>query len=228
MKYSIYGLILVLVLLVGCAATTNEAQVKAPVGQESAETTPQTQQITNKAETTPQESPEEIPADIKSVIEKGKIFLKSYSYEYKSPSVKEAHKIYVNGNKIKIIPSKMIILDKDNFYNTIYIDSEMKTAEAYCLGYSACGKNLGKVKDLDFKTTYIETPIGWLNKITSAEKIDERQVEGRASLYIQTNIGKVTLESHYGFIYMVEEGKNKFEFSDAAFNSVQDSDVVPS
>ena len=225
MKYATYGIILVLVLLVGCASTTkNQVQklgAETPAATEPVKETPQLN------EAAPSEPVKEIPSDIKSALDQGKLKLTNYSYNYKSSSITEAYKIYVKGNKIKIIPSGIINIEKGVFYNTIYLDTEKKTAEAYCLGYSNCGKNLGKVKDLDFKTTYIETPSDWLKKITSAEKIDERQFEGRKSLYLQTNIGKITLESRYGFLYRVEAGKNTWEFSDAAFDSVQDSDVIP-
>lgn len=225
MKYALYIISVFLVFLVGCASTT-ETQVRAPGTETPAATVP-TQETPNLDESAPQEPPKEISSEIKGLLEKGKTNLTSYSYNYQSPSITEAYQIYVKGNKIKIIPSEIINIDQGVFYNTIYLDTEKKTAEAYCLGYSNCGNNLGKVNVLDFKTAYIETPVDWLKKVTEAEKIDERQVEGRKSLYLQTNIGKITVESRYGFLYRVEEGKNTWEFSDATFNSVQDSDVIP-
>ena len=113
-------------------------------------------------------------------------------------------------------------------YNTIYLDTDKKTAEAYCEGYSNCGNEMGKVKDLDYGEAYMETPLDLVAKVTEAEDVDEITVEGRKSRRIQTNVGQVTLESYYGFVYMVEDGPNKWEFMDVAFNAVKDEEVVPS
>lgn len=221
-----YIALLVLILLIGCAPT--------PPPQEPEPTQPKietpAEPIQQQPEVTPTvEAPkEEIPSDIKAILEKGKTKLSSYSYNYKSPESDESYKIYVKGNKTKIIPPEITNVGGGKFYNTIYLDTEKKTAEAYCLGYSNCGINLGKIKDLNYKDSYIETPLDWLSKVTEAKKIDERQFENRKALYLDTNIGKITVESHYGFLYRIEDGKKLWQFTDAAFNSVTDSDVTPS
>lgn len=221
-----YIALLVLVLLVGCAPTQppQEPETTQPRIETPAETIQQPEEAP-----TVEESKEEIsiPSDIKVILEKGKTKLNSYSYNYKSPDIQESYKIYVKGNKTKIIPPEITNVGGGKFYNTIYIDTEKKTAEAYCIGYSACGINLGKIKDLVYKDTYIETPIDWLAKVTEAKKIDERQVEGRNALYLETNIGKIIVESRYGFLYRIEDGKKVWQFTDAAFNSVTDSDIIP-
>lgn len=223
MKY-LYAILLVLILLVGCA---KEEQLQQPV-EPKKEIPVQTEQ--QPEETPVIEEPKEvinISDDIKEILEKGKTKLKIYSYNYKSPGIDESYKIYVKGNKIKIIPPEITNVEGGKFYNTLYLDTEKKTAEAYCLGYSACGVNLGKIKDLTYKDAYIETPPDWLAKVTEAKKIDERTVENRKALYLDTNIGKITVGSFNGFLYRIESGKQKWEFSDAAFDSVQDSDVTP-
>lgn len=224
MKHYLYALLVVLVLLIGCA---KEEQLQQSV--EPKEEIPvQTEQ--QPEETPVIEEPKEeikIPNDIKEILEKGKTKLKIYSYNYKSPGIDVSYKIYVKGNKIKIIPPEIINVEGGKFYNTLYLDTEKKTAEAYCFGYSACGVNLGKIKDLTYKDDYIETPLDWLAKVTEAKKIDERTVENRKALYLDTNIGKITVGSFNGFLYRIESGKQKWEFSDAAFDSVTDSDVTP-
>lgn len=228
MKYYLCIILVVLLLLIGCAT---QEPIK-PAEQQTIEPKEEIPSQTAPAqETQAVEEPKEaivIPEDIKLVLEKGKTKLKSYSYNYKSPESDESSKIYVKANKIKIIPPEIINVEGGKLYNTIYIDAETKKAEAYCLGYSACGVNLGKVKDLNYKDAYIETPLDWFVKVTEAKKIDERQVEGRNSIYLETNIGKITVESYYGFLYRIEDGKKAWEFTDAAFNSVTDSDVIPS
>ncbi len=224
-NYLFVGLI-VLVLLVGCEIKpagplpqTVEPEQEAPV-----------EEVTQLKEAPVAEEPEEqikIPNDIKEILEKGKTRLTSFSYNYKGSGFTQEYKIYVKGSKIKIVPPEIVNVKGGKFYNTIYIDAENKSAEAYCVGYSNCRLNTGKIADLNYDKAYIETPLDWLDKVTEAERIDRRQVEGRNADYLQTNIGKITVESYYGFLYRIEDGGKRWDFSDAAFNSLQDSDVIP-
>ena len=231
MKYSLYILLGVLILLVGCAAPSEQVQETLDVSGEE----PIEQLTEEPAETAPEiEESEEsgeiikIPNDIKDILEKGKTKLKSYSYNYKKPGSDIPYKIYVKGNQIKIIPPEKVVVEEKKFYNSLYLDTEKKTAEAYCVGYSACEGKVGKIKDLDYEEAYIETPLDWLAKVTEAVVIDERRVEERDAVYLETNIGKITVESYYGFLYGIEDGSKRWEFTDASFNSVSDSDITPS
>jgi len=219
--------LVVLVLLIGCA-TKEQIQSEEQQTIEPKEETPV--EATQPEETPATEETGEIvkiPNDIREILEKGKTRLNSYSYNYKSPESDLMYEIYVKGNNIKVTLPEMNTKEQGKFYNTIYLDTEKKTAEAYCIGYSSCEGKVGEVKDLNFDDTYIETSLDWLGKVREAKKIDERQIEGRNSVYLETNIGKITVESYYGFLYMIEGGSNEWEFSDAAFNSVKDSDVTP-
>ncbi len=227
-KIYLYSTLLILVLLIGCASTSEQTPEETVPQITSPEETPV--ETTSEPEVSAEEELSQIikiPNDIKEILEKGKTKLKSYSYNYISPEINEPYKIYVKGNKIKIKQPDIINVEGRKFYNTIYLDTEKKTAEAYCTDYD-CGTNIGKIKDLDYDDVYIETPLGWLEKVTEANLIDERQVESRDSIYLETNIGKIIVESYYGFLYKIEDDQKKWEFIDAAFNSVKDSDVNPS
>jgi len=228
MKVYLYISLVVLVLLVGCAQTptTEEPAVTIPVestepAEEPVETAPE-----EIEEIQAEEQITKIPNDVKEILEKGKK-LKSYFYNYKSPESDLAYGIYVKANKIRIDPPEIVNIGGGRFYNKIYLDTEQKTAEAYCKGYSDCGNNLGKITDLTYEDAYIETPIDWLEKVTEAELLDERQVEGRDAIYIKTNIGNTIVESYYGFLYNLEDNNKKWEFTDVSFNSVTDADVNP-
>ena len=104
-----------------------------------------------------------------------------------------------------------------------YVSDPIKYVLTHPPAYTAVCMELGTMDDKEI----IETPLEWLDKITKAERIDERTLEGRRVVYIETDIGKITVESHYGFLYRIEDDGKKWEFSDAAFNSVKDSDVTP-
>lgn len=225
----LYIALAILILLIGCATPKKQIhpeetlpQITEPKEETSIETTP-----TQPEEIPPTEEIIKIPNNIKEILEKGKIKLKSYSYNYKKPESDLPYKIYVKGKNIKIILPEKNTEEQGKFYNTIYFDTEKKTAQAYCIGYSNCEGKVGKIKDLNYEDVYIKTSLDWLEKVTEANIIDERQVDGRDAIYLETNIGKITVESYYGFLYNIEQGEKKWEFTDAAFNSVKDSDVTP-
>jgi len=162
---------------------------------------------------TPQ-PPEEDP--IKEIFSYAKTKLTSYSYQYRDASGVQ-YNIYVKGSKMKI--------DYISEVKQIYLDTQKKTAEAYCISHSRCGKQTGKLADLDYSTTYIKTPVDWISDITEAKKIDEGFYLGKAGWTLETNIGEVIIDSKYGFIYSIKQKDKSYSFTNTAFNVVQDSDV---
>jgi len=221
----IYIALLVLILLVSCT-TQQPTTPEQPTAEPEEETPIETIQEIEETLEEPEEEIIKIPNDIKEILENGKTKLDSYSYNYKSPDSNLKYNMYVKGSNIKITLPEINTEEEGKFYNTIYFDTEKKTAQAYCIGYSACEGKVGKVKDLNYEKEYIETSLDWLDKVTEAEKVDERQIEGRNAVYLETNIGKITVESYYGFLYRIEDGNKVWEFTDAAFNSLKDSDVT--
>ncbi len=140
----------------------------------------------------------------------------SYYYKYKTPLGK-MYNIYVKDNKIRIGS-----LSDDN---KIYIDTEKQTAEEWCISHSRCGRETGKIGDLDYNEAYLDTPIDWLARITDSSKIDEGFYYGKQSWKLDTNIGEVVIDSNFGFIYSIKSGEKDYTFSDASFNTVKDDDV---
>lgn len=153
---------------------------------------------------------------IKKIFGYTKTKINSYSYKYKGPSGIQ-YDIYVKENKIRIGS-----LSDDN---KIYIDTEKKTAEEWCISHTKCGRQTGKIADLDYYDAYIETPIDWLPKITESKKIDEGFHYGKQSWVLDTNIGEVIIDSNFGFVYSIKQEDKTYLFSDAKFNVVTDSDV---
>ena len=220
MNKIILFLVISLVILYGCQQAATKPEPAAPAADAA-------RKETALASEPKAEAPQpEIPSDIKELLSKSKTKLTSYSYRYTSPEGDVSIKISVKGNKTRIdLPS--IINLGGKIYNTIYLDTAEKKAEAYCVGYSNCGNNLGKIADLSYAKSYIETPVDWLAKVTEASKLGEEMMENKASLKISTNIGIIWVEKYYGFLYKIQDGENIYSFSDAAFNAVADSEVTP-
>ena len=167
----------------------------------------------------PVEESSTFPNDVQEIFAKSDK-VRNYEYTYKDPVNNKFYKIYVSGEHMRIDPVSEI-------YN-FYLNTELKTAEKYCISYSSCGRETGKIQDLIFDSVFIETPVDWMEKITSATLKSESDHKGKESVLLYTDIGEVIMDQNYGFIYNVKvDEKTIHSFSEAKFNRVKDEDVVP-
>lgn len=196
---------------VDCPAGCENGECKEIIKEEIIEDIKEeeTQQQQEPAEPSEQEQ-------IQQIFGYAKTKISSYSYRYKDPAGPQ-YSIYVKGNRMRI--------DYLSSNYNIYLDTEKKTAEKYCISYSNCGRETGKVADLDYYDAYINTPIDWLAKITEARKIDDGYYYGKKGWMLDTNIGKVIIDSNFGFIYSIQQNDKAYAFSDAKFNLVENSIV---
>ena len=244
MKYIYVVICVIILLLIACVPEETPEEPQQPVQPEEQ---PTIEEPAEETQEEPEEEPEEeihydddedegveleeeaqeIEPDVEStelteeeemqqILNLAETKIKSYSYKYKSPSGRQ-YLIYVKENKIKID-----LLSDDN---RIYIDTEAKTAEEWCISYTKCGRQTGKIADLDYYNAYIETPIDWIPKITESKKIDDGFYYGRQSWKLDTNLGAVIIDSKFGFISSIKGEDKEYLFTDAAINTVKDSDV---
>ena len=240
MKYTYYiGILVILGLLIGCVpqeqpiqeVTQPEEKPQEPIEQPIEEEPPiditeeeqpeetEEKQIEEPVEEEPIEQEELEPTEeeqIQQIFNYAKTRIESYSYQYKDPSGLQ-YTVYVKGNKIRIGS-----LSTDN---KIYLDTEKETAEEWCISHTKCGRQTGKIADLDYYDAYIETPIDWLSKIKESKKIDEGVYYSRKGWKLDTNIGEIIIDSHYGFIMGIKQEAKEYLFTDTSFNIVKDSDV---
>lgn len=236
MKYSYIVVCIVILLLIGCVAKEmpkeqkeiQEEQIEPQKEIEQPEEEPQPEPEAEKQEPIIPETEEEIEQpeteepelseeeQLQQIFDYAKTKIKSYSYKYKSATGVQYY-IYVKENKIRIGS-----LSNDN---KIYLDTEKKTAEEWCISHTKCGRETGKIVDLDYHDAYIETPLDWLDKITESKKIDKGFYYGKQGWKLDTNLGTVIIDSNFGFIYSIEQEGKTYTFSEAKFNIVKDSDV---
>lgn len=233
-------LTILLIILLGCTPAEPPPITPPPMEESPEETEPPTieepsteteELLEEEIESPPEETTEDqAPSGEETIIEETvltkeqqiqEIFdksqkIRSYYYRYKAPSGKQ-YDIFVKDNKIKI---NHISDDYE-----IYIDTTTQTAEEWCTIYTKCGREWGKITDLDYYDAYIETPMDWLPKISESKKIDEGVYYGKQSLKLETNIGEVIVDSNFGFIYSIENEDRSYTFTDAKFNIITDSDV---
>ena len=175
-----------------------------------------------------EEVKEEVTNPVKELLEQGKS-VKSISYKYKGPETGNCYyEFYVKGGNVRYIPDRGIkSVDEKDSYNAIYLDKSEKTAQSYCDDRQC--KHKGKREDLSYVDNNILTPFEWINLITSAEKISEEVLGTRNTwkLKADDNI-EAWVDVYYGMPLQITQNSKKYEFTKMVFNSLKDSDVIPS
>jgi len=223
-------LIVSFILIYGCAQPTQEIIVEKPspasidVIKETTET-----KIVEKAEETVVEPEEDaFSLEVKELLGLADKKVQSISYRYRGPqSGNFIYMFTVKDNKIKytIDPTFSDPQLDDDAYDTIYLDTESKTALAYCDARNCRVK--GKKTTLDYEENDIMTPIDWLDSIESAEKTGEELIDKRSTWKLETNIGTLWIDSFFGVPLQTESDGIEYKFEQMIFNGVKDDDVTP-
>ena len=232
MKIKIFALLVLLAFLIGCGQ-----QGEAPVektGEEPAQ--PAEEAAEEPLETTEEPTAEEPSAetkemtdDVKELLAKASKKVKSYSYYHYGPETGQlSYHLFAKGNKTKIIPPERVKVRENEFYDTIYLNTETKTALAYCesLDTLICPDTSKEFK-LSYNGTYIKTPLDWLNEIEYAERLSEETMQDRKTIKLDSDeVGTVWIEDYYGIPFQLEKDGKNYRFETMIFNQVKDSDVM--
>ena len=224
-KYSlILCFILLLALIVACVSQQKEF-TSTPKPEPKTEAQINTNQPTKEQEIV--EPKIEISAEVKELLGKHKIRIKSIRYRYRAPETgNNFHEFYVKGDKIKYRPARAIqSLDEEVSYDVIFIDKTAKTAQSYCEAPYCLYK--GKKGDLNYADVYTPTVFDWIDGLTKADKLGEEVIDDRSTWKVETNNGILWIDTFYGIPLKIESDGKNFRFQQISVNSVQDSDVTP-
>ena len=167
-------------------------------------------------------------AEVKELLSKAEQKVQSISYKYKGSETSDLYQFYVKDVRIRYIlnpPVKSLDVDEDA-YESIYINKEERTAEAYCAERKC--KVKGKKENLSYDEAYVMTPLDWLNRIGYAEKLGEELIGKRSTWKLNTdNAGTVWIDTFFGVPLQIEFNGNEYQFMQMTFNDVKDSDVIP-
>jgi hypothetical protein len=220
-KHLFLILISLILLVYGCAQSTSFQQ--APV--DSKETVKK-EMIKTEENSKEDHAPNQLPSRVNeflSLVDE----VSSIRYSYKGPETKDFfYDFFVKGNLIKYnpIPDYKAIDIDDDAYDSVYINTLNKTAEAYCDSRKCRIK--GKKRDLDYESAYIKTPLDWLN-VGNAEKIGEELIEKRAAWKLSTDNGTLWVDTFFGVPLQARFDGNEYKFMKMAFNDVDDTEVMP-
>lgn len=132
---------------------------------------------------------------------------------------------FVKDNFIKIKLYSVNLYDRENYFNTVYLDTSRKTAVGYCEDPSRC-LDMKREFTLDYMTFIIPTPRDWIDELTYAKWIGAEQFDNRLSNVIEyKRIGgdtvRVWVDSYSGvpvqvLIYGedVEDVKERYGYRD--------------
>ena len=223
-------LIFSLIAIYGCAqlGSTVEEKVQEPAEVDIVEETTKAK-VTEEKEGIEEETQEgKISAEVKELLSLADEKVQSIRYKYKGPETKDFfYEFFVKENKVKyILDSTFKTLDIDDAYDVIYINTEAKTALAYCDNRKCRVK--GKKSVLNYDEAYIWTPFDWLDNIEFAEKTGEELIGQRSTWKLETNIGTLWIGTFFGVPLQAELEDNKYQFVQMKFNGVKDEDVTPS
>ncbi len=248
--------ILVMLLLLGCAAQQPAAQAQqrtqvdttvkveteptpAPVKVETREDI-----ITKKPEPEPivQVAPSpQLPEKIQELITKAQTKVKSYKYLLSEPPENRFLNTYfIKGDKLKVKIYEGNAYKVGEYYDTVYLDLAGKTATARCEDDRRCvyaGEDYTrKVFEADYNEHITKIPTTWLDGLTSAELIGPEVVQDNSAIKIKTTrpgkIIEMWLHVTYGIpiqIAVTVSGKptEMYKMADISFNNLKDSDVMP-
>lgn len=213
-----FSLFIVAILLVSCTVKQQTTTIPKP--------TPSISQP--PVEPPVAKQPAEISDEVKQLLDKSKTRVSNIYYKYKGPETEDNYyDFYIKGVKIRYLPArKLQVLDRQDSYNSIYINTADKTAKSYCDDRTCIYK--GMKSALDYDKTYIFTIFDWTNGITKADKVGEEVIDDRTTWKVQTNEGTLWLDTFYGIPLKIESNGKIYRFQQLNVNGVQNSDVNPS
>lgn len=246
-----------LVFLVACApqevpegvkkearkAQEPETVVQATGPEPAVTVTQQEVQAIPEQETTPSIPEPVMPAELKELLGRADEKVKSYQYLLgEPPDNRLLDTYYVMGDKIKIKLFEYDPYDIDNYFDTVYLDDEAKTAFGFCENKKRCvSKTLDNTKkkwELDYSQYRKKTPYEWLQEIPPTASIVGPQVhESRSATLISYEesgggVVEMWIDDTYGLPVKIVKStpageKLVWNFNDFTANALKESDVTP-
>ena len=170
---------------------------------------------------------EDIPENIEKLFAK-KSKVKSMSYDYREGKAVTGpkYRVYIKGNIIKIeLPVKTDILYQNELDVVIFNTAE-KSAVGYCESRKYC-KEVGEQGEVDYDLYYKDTPFDWLDKVRSAEKVQEIRLLNRNTWRLQINEEfTYWVDAFYGVPLKITKGESLYYiYNRPLFNGVGDEDI---
>lgn len=170
----------------------------------------------------------QIEPQIQELFDKAEEKTQSLSFTYVGPEMgKDYYEVLVKESLMRInMPLQARSVDTyQDAYNAIYLDTQAKTAEAYCDAQTCIAR--GKKRSLSYNEVLILTPLEWAEKITQAQKLSEEKVDNRKSWKIKTDLGEIYVDSYTGIIQRIITSDGEYQFTRIEQNAVKDEDLRP-
>lgn len=220
------ALFMILFLVSGC--------IKKPETEQ-----PTTEEEGTQAEEAQQEMPQEeieervMGEELSQLLAKaGQKVTSMYYLYYGPPEDQIGYGFYVKGEKMKVVLPARVKFDKESFYDTVYLNTQKKSAHAYCEAPGCLDKE--KLFVVRYENYIRDTPFDKLNLVVYGEIKGDETIENRKVKVVEfegRNVsGKMWIDTYSGLPLKVEEtvkGETiRTEYRSLSVNSVMDSDVT--
>jgi hypothetical protein len=209
-----------------------EAKEPAPTPTETAPTEPAVKVTT----------PKSLPPELKEIFDKADTKLKSISYLYAGPDTNgrfmDGYTIFGKYTKVDLYEEQVNVLE--NYFDTVYLNTEDKTATGRCEGPRCQNKNYdntGNIYDVAYSDYKRRTPREWIDEVECTEILGPEVYDTRSVLKIKctqnNNDVEMLVDQTYGVPLKITVGpmtdnEEIYMFTDLKFNDIlKDSEVLP-
>jgi hypothetical protein len=174
-----------------------------------------------------------------ALMKKAKEKVKSYGFYYTTSQNWELWRdqYFVRGDNIKVKLYDVNLYNKENYFDTVYLNTRAKTGSAFCEhdSHVKC-----KDKDREFVVQYedfvIKTPLEWLESMHNARWVGTETFDDRNTQVVEYDENgstvRVWIDAFYGvplkvIVYHgdIENAIAKYGFRDMTINTVTSSDM---
>lgn len=189
-------------------------------------------------ETKPEEKEQKISPALAALKQRADTKVKSYSFIYVAPPDYLARDSwYIKGNKVRVNLFDVEYFQRENYYDTLFLDAEKKTAVGYCLSEeeSRCPVR-GRQFILDYNEVMIKTPYQIIKLIPYGEIAGSEVLWDRMYQVVKHKKDDITYkvwaDSYSGLVAKQalynDDGDEleKYEFRHMQINNIDDAYVI--
>jgi len=203
-----------------------EAETSEPVEKVVQESPPPVEVAPTEKENSPQ---------VKALLKRYEDKVKSYEFYYAPPPDNLARDHYfVKGNRVKIELFEKNVAQRDDYFDTIYLNLETKSAKRYCIKGGILCKDFKQGQDTSYDEYSLQFPHEYVSQIVKADITGSETLYDRRTMKLSYELGGILhyawVDEYSGLPVRVQKGEGKkapkWEFREFGINSVTVQDVT--
>lgn len=208
-----------------------------PKSAEPAETTEPVEKVVKESEPEPEVEvkEKENSPEVKALLQRYESKVTSYEFYYAPPPDNLARDHYfLNGDRVKIELFEENFQQNDDYFDTIYLNLEKKTAKKYCVNGGVLCKEFKQGQDVSFDEYNMQWPHEYIDQIEHASITGSETLYDRRTMKLSYELGGLQhyawVDEYSGLPVRIQKGETKddpkWEFRELGINSVAEEDVT--